>query len=104
MAGRLTERAAEIPAAHEFGAPVALGADGGEGGEGGRAESGVRTRILAAGASRVFGSRHIHEVTNGQAQTAYSVHVYAPELTLMRRYVPSGGYLLPVGVEVAEEW
>jgi Cysteine dioxygenase type I len=92
IAGELTERSTEAPEPHEFGAPVPL--PGGTG----------RVRGLAAGESRAFSPRHIHEVTNDAPVTAFSVHVYGPDLTLMRRYVPSGGQLLPVGVEVAAEW
>jgi hypothetical protein len=92
IAGELTERSTEAPEDHEYGAPVAL--PGGAG----------RVRQFAARQSRAFTARHIHEVTNDGTAIAYSVHVYGPDLTLMRRYVPSGDLLLPVGIEIAEEW
>lgn len=90
--GELTERSTEAPADHDYSRPLPLADENG------------RVRRFAAAQGRAFTSRHVHEVTNDGAVTAYSVHVYGPDLTLMRRYVPSGGALLPIGVEIAGDW
>jgi hypothetical protein len=92
LAGELTERSIEAPAEYEYGEPLPL-------------PGGVGTvRPLAAGHGRAFGGRHIHEVTNDGPVTAYSVHVYAPDLKLMRHYAASGESLLLVGVESEQNW
>ena len=90
--GELTERSTEAPADHDYSQPLPLPDENG------------RVRRFAAAQGRAFTSRHVHEVTNDGAVTAYSVHVYGPDLTLMRRYVPSGGELLPIGAEIAGDW
>jgi predicted metal-dependent enzyme (double-stranded beta helix superfamily) len=92
VAGRLTERSTERPAGHGEGAGLELPAQDG------------RLRRFAAAEGRSFSARHVHEVANEGSATAYSVHVYHPDLTLMRRYVPSGGRLLPIGTESAGDW
>ena len=92
VAGELTERSVETPAEHEYGEPLHL-ADG------------VGTvRALRPGRGRAFGGRHIHEVTNEGSATAYSVHVYAPDLAVMRHYAASGESLILVGVETQQDW
>jgi len=92
LEGALTERSIEAPAGHP--ADQALPLPGGTG----------RVRALAAGQGRAFTGRHIHEVTNEGAATAYSVHVYAPDLALMRHYVPVGQTLVLIGLETGRDW
>jgi hypothetical protein len=92
VAGELTERSVEAPADHAYGEPLAL--PGGHG----------AVRALTAGRGRAFSGRHIHEVVNEGDVTAYSVHVYAPDLALMRHYAASGESLLLVGVETEQDW
>lgn len=92
VAGELTERSVEAPADHDYGEPLYLA--GGEG----------NVRALRAGTGRAFGGQHIHEVTNEGAVTAYSVHIYAPDLPLMRHYAASGESLILVGWETEQDW
>ena len=92
LAGELTERSVEAPARHDYGEPLYLA----------RGEGSVRA--LRAGTGRSFGGRHIHEVTNEGAVTAYSVHVYAPDLPLMRHYAATGESLILVGWETEQDW
>jgi hypothetical protein len=92
LAGTLTERSIEAPAGHPAGQPLPL--PGGIG----------RVRALVPGRGRAFTGRHIHEVTNEAAAMAYSVHVYAPDLALMRHYVPVGETLVPIGLETGRDW
>ena len=44
-------------------------------------------RTLTAGRVRAFGSDYVHDVTNTGGEPAVSLHVYAPALDTMRRYV-----------------
>jgi predicted metal-dependent enzyme (double-stranded beta helix superfamily) len=44
-------------------------------------------RTLTAGRVRAFGSDYVHDVTNTGEVPAVSLHVYAPALDTMRRYV-----------------
>ena len=55
---------------------------------------------------RSFGRRHIHDVVNSAGVPAISLHVYAPELTRMRRLrIDDGGRLRVVSRERAgEHW
>lgn len=92
VAGELTERSVEAPADHDYGRALPL------------PDATGRVRLLSAGRGRGFSGRHIHEVTNEGAQTAYSVHVYSPSLPLMRHYAASGHTLVLVGVETREDW
>lgn len=92
LAGELTERSIEAPADHAYGQALAL--PGGVG----------AVRPLRAGDGRAFGGRHIHEVINEGATTAYSVHVYAPDLDLMRHYAVTGESLVLVGMETDRDW
>ena len=92
LAGELTERSVEVPADHVYGQAIAL-------------PDGVGSvRPLRAETGRAFGGRHIHEVVNQGAQIAYSVHVYAPDLDLMRHYAVSGESLVLVGMETDRDW
>jgi predicted metal-dependent enzyme (double-stranded beta helix superfamily) len=63
----------------------------------------VRSRDLSAGAVRVFGADHLHDVRNAAALPAVSVHAYSPPLSAMRRYEMSGSGLVLTGTETAEE-
>ncbi len=90
--GELTERAVEAPRQHDYGRSLPL--PGGVG----------SVRTLQAGEGRAFSGRHIHEVTNESDQIAFSVHVYAPNLDLMRHYAVTGENLLLVGVETEQNW
>ena len=92
VAGELTERSVTAPPDHDYGRALTLAAGTG------------RVRRLSEGAGRAFGGRHIHEVVNEGAETAYSVHVYSPVLPFMRHYAASGETLVLVGVETREGW
>jgi len=92
VAGELTERSVHAPAEHVYGQPLHL--PGGVG----------AVRALTAGRGRAFGGRHIHEVVNEGREIAYSVHVYAPDLVVMRHYAASGESLLLVGMETEQDW
>lgn len=92
VTGQLTERSTELPVGHD----LSLGLD--------LPSEDSRLHRFTAGLGRSFTERHVHEVTNEGPATAYSVHVYNPELTLMRRYVPSRGRLWLIGSESAGEW
>ena len=92
VSGELTERSIEAPADHVYGQAIAL--PGGVG----------SVRPLHAGGGCAFGGQHIHEVVNEGTQMAYSVHVYAPDLDLMRHYAVSGESLVLLGVETDGDW
>ncbi|MFI1585890.1 cysteine dioxygenase [Embleya sp. NPDC020630] len=74
--------------------------------------AGARERVLAPGATRVFGPTYVHEVTNMGTEPAVSVHVYSPRLASMNLYDaaediarPSFAPLRRVGVERSgEQW
>jgi hypothetical protein len=51
------------------------------------ARLGLSTRRYLAGEVRTFGTEHLHDVANGTAARAVSLHVYAPRLTTMTRYL-----------------
>jgi len=64
-----------------------------------------RERRLAEGQGRAFGSHHVHEVLNVDAERhAVSVHAYYPPLPLMRRYSRTGRTLRLEAVEQPGEW
>ncbi len=63
----------------------------------------VAVATVTAGQVRAFGPRHVHEVVNGSAQPAVSVHAYAPSLAGMRRYELTPAGLVLAAVEMAEE-
>ena len=46
----------------------------------------LKTRTLAAPDVRAFSYQHVHEVIGAGTGPAASLHVYAPELTVMNRY------------------
>ncbi len=92
VAGELTERSVEAPAEYGYGEPLPL------------ADGVGSARALRPGRGRAFGGRHIHEVINESDVTAYSVHVYAPDLALMRHYAVSAQSLILVGVETETDW
>jgi predicted metal-dependent enzyme (double-stranded beta helix superfamily) len=48
------------------------------------------SRTLAVGDHRSFGARHVHRVANLGTGPAVSVHVYAPALRSMTRYLVDG--------------
>jgi quercetin dioxygenase-like cupin family protein len=52
-------------------------------------------RTLIAGQGRSFGPNHIHHVSNVGLDTAFSVHLYTPRRTAMRR-----SDLTPTGLQV----
>ncbi len=55
-------------------------------------------RVLCTGAVRAFGAGYVHDVRNGSALPAISIHAYSPPLVTMRRYeVASGGVLRAAG-------
>ena len=56
---------------------------------------------LVAGALRVFGAKHVHQVQNGGSEPAVSLHVYAPALRTMNTYRPEGQQLRLVAAELA---
>jgi predicted metal-dependent enzyme (double-stranded beta helix superfamily) len=53
----------------------------------GPGHSALLRRTLGAGRIRSFGSEHVHDVTNAGSVPAVSLHVYAPVLVTMRRFV-----------------
>jgi mannose-6-phosphate isomerase-like protein (cupin superfamily) len=56
---------------------------------------------LAEGATRSFGSRHVHRIVNAGTVPAVSLHVYAPALREMTRYRIDDGVLSVAVVEQA---
>lgn len=61
------------------------------------------SRALPTQTLRVFGTKHLHRVTNLALEPAVSLHVYAPALVEMNQYVPDGPVLRlvtasPIGV------
>jgi predicted metal-dependent enzyme (double-stranded beta helix superfamily) len=62
----------------------------------------VASRTVGAGAVRSFGARYVHQVVNGSAGPAVSVHAYSPPLPRMRRYELTPAGLRYVGTEPAE--
>jgi quercetin dioxygenase-like cupin family protein len=56
-------------------------------------------RGYGVGATRGFGPHHVHRMVNTGALPAVTLHVYAPVLTRMTRYVVRDGALLATGVE-----
>jgi predicted metal-dependent enzyme (double-stranded beta helix superfamily) len=63
----------------------------------------VAVATYAAGQVRTFGPRHVHEVVNGSAEPAVSIHAYSPSLAGMRRYELTPAGLVLAAVEMAEE-
>jgi predicted metal-dependent enzyme (double-stranded beta helix superfamily) len=65
----------------------------------------ARARTVAQGGIRVFGSRHVHDVSNAFAEPAITVHAYSPPLTVMRRYELTESGLAYAGTSRAsEDW
>ena len=58
--------------------------------------AGTRVAVHATGSTRAFAADVVHDVANAGPDAAVSVHVYAPPLTTMRRYVWA-----PAGTEAA---
>jgi predicted metal-dependent enzyme (double-stranded beta helix superfamily) len=72
-----------------------------------RPGGGVRdvVRVFGADEVRPFLAWHVHDVLNAGPELAVSVHVYAPALTVMRRYRRYGDLLVQTTVERAgEDW
>lgn len=61
-------------------------------------------RELTSGQSRAFGSEYVHEVRNGSAAPAVSVHIYSPPLSSMNRYDLVGDRLVRLATEEAGQW
>jgi Cysteine dioxygenase type I len=60
---------------------------------------------LPAGRGRVFGTDHIHRITNAGSRPAVSVHAYSPVLQTMRRYRLDSGQLALTAVDRADaDW
>ncbi|MBS9374681.1 cysteine dioxygenase [Rhodococcus sp. B50] len=60
---------------------------------------------LAAGATRRFDSRHVHEVVNDGPVPAVTVHAYAPALDSMSRYRLVNGILtLATSERAGDDW
>ena len=60
---------------------------------------------FAAGRVRSFGPAHVHEVVNGSAGPAVSIHAYSPPLAGMRRYeLTTGGLVLAAMQTAGERW
>ena len=82
---------------------IAARAAGRETGPGAAARVTVAT--FGTGQARAFGPRHVHEVVNGSAEPAVSIHAYAPSLAGMRRYELTPAGLVLAAVEMAEaDW
>ena len=65
----------------------------------------ARSRSVAAGAVRSFGSHYVHDVVNAAAQPAVSVHAYSPPLTAMRRFELTASGLVHIGTKQAgRDW
>ena len=65
----------------------------------------VAVAAFAAGQVRAFGPEHVHEVVNGSAQPAVSIHAYSPSLAGMRRYQLTPAGLVLAAVDMAgERW
>jgi hypothetical protein len=82
-------------------APVRTAVPGRGTGPAGDARVAVAT--FAAGQVRAFGPQHVHEVVNGSAGPAVSIHAYSPALPGMRRYELTPAGLVLTAVEMAEE-
>jgi predicted metal-dependent enzyme (double-stranded beta helix superfamily) len=67
------------------------------------ADARVAVATFATGQVRAFGPRHVHEVVNGSAEPAVSIHAYSPSLAGMRRYELTPAGLVLAAVEMAEE-
>jgi predicted metal-dependent enzyme (double-stranded beta helix superfamily) len=67
------------------------------------ADARVAVATFAAGQVRAFGPQHVHEVVNGSAGPAVSIHAYSPSLAGMRRYDLTPAGLVLAAVEMAEE-
>jgi len=57
------------------------------------------SRTLTGGQGRAFPRNHIHNVVNAGLETAFSVHLYAPRLTSMKRYAVTPAGLQVTGVD-----
>lgn len=57
--------------------------------------------LWTPGQVRSFGEHHIHRVGNDASTPAVSLHVYAPSLSRMTRYVRTDSGLVPLSVENA---
>jgi Cysteine dioxygenase type I len=65
----------------------------------------ARSRPLAAGSARAFGTHHVHDVANAAAAPAVSVHAYSPPLTAMRRYeLTAGGLIQVASTQAGRDW
>jgi mannose-6-phosphate isomerase-like protein (cupin superfamily) len=65
----------------------------------------VAVAAVAAGQVRAFGPRHVHEVVNGSATPAVSIHAYSPSLLGMRHYELTPAGLVPAAAQMArEDW
>ena len=65
----------------------------------------ARSRPVAAGTVRSFGSEHVHDVHNTSAGPAISIHAYSPPLTAMRRYELTATGLVPEATRMAgRDW
>ena len=62
-------------------------------------------RRLRAGQVRAFGSHHVHDVAARGGRRAVTLHVYAPRLTIMTRYVLADGELVVTSREQeGQDW
>ena len=65
----------------------------------------VLAKPVAAGGSRAFGPRYIHDVRNAASSAvAVSVHAYSPPLPEMTRYDLTPGGLVKLDTEGAAAW
>jgi predicted metal-dependent enzyme (double-stranded beta helix superfamily) len=64
----------------------------------------VLAKPVGAGASRAFGPRYIHDVSNNTPAVAVSVHAYSPPLPQMTRYDLTAGGLVTLATERAAAW
>lgn len=67
---------------------------------------GTETQVfMPPHAARSLPPGHVHDVRNNSAtEHALSVHVYAPALTMMRKYERAGDRLVLTATERAEDW
>lgn len=67
--------------------------------------SGAEVRVrMSAHSARGLPEQHLHDVRNTSAEHAISLHVYAPALNRMNRYVHEDGVLAAHSVEYADDW
>ena len=68
------------------------------------ADGATTDRVVVDGEGAVFGPTRLHAISNPNATTATSVHVYSPPLEQMAFYDPGSAPSPPVRVEREADW